>query len=47
MNMHQPIQAEEEGTMAMRLEADATERDQLAQWGFSAEEIVTLFWLKQ
>jgi len=47
MNMHQPIQAEEEPTMAMCVEADATERDQLAQWGFSAEEIVTLFWLRQ
>ena len=43
MNMHQPIQAEEERTMAMRLEADATEWDQLAQWGFSTEEIVTTF----
>jgi len=47
MNMHQPIQAEEERTMAMRVEADATERDQLAQWGFSAEEIVSLLWLRQ
>ena len=45
--MHQPIQAEEERTMAMRVEADATERDQLAQRGFSDEEIVTLFWLRQ
>ena len=47
MNMHQPIQAEEECTMAMRVEADATLRDQLAQWGFSTDEIVALFWLKQ
>jgi hypothetical protein len=45
--MHQPIQAEEECNMAMRVEADAAERDQLAQWGFSTEEIVALFWLRQ
>ncbi len=47
MNMHQPIQAEEERTMAMRVEADAALRDQLAQWGFSAEEIVAFLWLRQ
>ena len=33
--------------MVMRLETNAVERDQLAQWGFSAEEIVALFWLRR
>jgi hypothetical protein len=47
MNMHQPIQAEEECNMAMCVEADAALGDQLAQWGFSTEEIVALFWLRQ
>jgi hypothetical protein len=29
--------------MAMRVETEAAEWDQLAQWGFSTEEIVALF----
>ncbi len=33
--------------MAMRVEIDAIERDELAQWGFSTEEIVSLLWLRQ
>ena len=45
--MNQQIQAEEERNMAMRVETNAIERDQLAQWGFSTEEIVALFWLRR
>ncbi len=33
--------------MAMRVETDAVERDELAQWGFGTEEIVSLLWLRQ
>ncbi len=45
--MNQQIQAEEESTMAMRVETDAAERDQLAQCGLSNEEIVALLWLRR
>ncbi len=45
--MNQQIQAEEERNMAMRVETDAVERDQLAQWSFSTEEIAALFWLRR
>ncbi|MFL5700051.1 MAG: hypothetical protein ACJ797_23475 [Ktedonobacteraceae bacterium] len=45
--MDQQIQAEEERNMAVRVETDVVERDQLARWGFSTEEIVALFWLKR
>ncbi len=45
--MNQQIQAEEERNMAVRVETDVVERDQLARWGFSTEEIVALFWLKR
>ena len=44
--MNQQFQAEEERNMAMRVETDASERDQLAQCGFSNEEIVALLWLR-
>jgi hypothetical protein len=47
VNMEQQIQAEEERTLAMRVETDAAERDQLAQSGFSNEEIVALLWLRR
>jgi hypothetical protein len=47
MNMNQQIQIEEEHNMVMRVETNAVERDQLAQWGFSTEEIVALFWLRR
>jgi hypothetical protein len=47
MNMNQQIQIEEERNMGMRVETNAVERDQLAQWGFSTEEIVALFWLRR
>src|SRR5437870_13418886 len=43
-NMNQQIQAEEERTLAMRVETDAAERDQLAQCGLSTEEIVAFLW---
>jgi hypothetical protein len=45
--MKQQIQAEEERNMAVRLEADAAERDRLAQCGCSTEEIVALLWLRR
>jgi hypothetical protein len=45
--MKQQIQAEEERNMAVRLKADAAERDQLAQCGCSTEEIVALLWLRR
>lgn len=32
---------------AQMTEVSATERDLLAQWGFSPAEITTLLWLKQ
>jgi len=44
--MKQQIQAEEVRNMAMRMETDAAERDQLAQCGFSNEEIVAFLWLR-
>ena len=47
MNIKQQIQAEEERNMATHLEADAAERDQLAQCGFSNEEILALLWLRR
>jgi len=45
--MKQPIQTEEERTMAMRVETDAAEQDQLAQCGLSTEEIVAFLWLRR
>jgi len=45
--MKQPIQTEEERTMAMRVETDAAEQDQLAQCGCSTEEIVAFLWLRR
>jgi hypothetical protein len=44
--MNQQIQDEEERHLAMHLEKDADFGGQLAQWGFSPEEIVSLFWLR-
>ena len=31
----------------MRVETNAVERYQLAQWGFTAEEMVALLWLRR
>lgn len=45
--MRQPIQTEEERTMAMRVETDAAEQDQLAQCGLSTAEIVAFLWLRR
>ena len=45
--MNQQIQAEEERNMAVRVETDVVERDQLARWGFSTEEIVAFLWLRR
>ena len=47
MNMNQQIQTEEERNMAMRVETDAVEWDELARCGFSTEEIAALFWLRR
>ncbi len=47
MNMNQQIQIEEERNMVMRVETNTVERDQLAHWGFSAEIILALFWLRR
>ena len=44
--MKRQIQDEEERNLAMHLEKDADFGGQLAQWGFSPEEIVSLFWLR-
>jgi hypothetical protein len=44
--MKQPIQAEEELITETYLETDASERERLAQCGFSTEEIVALLWLR-
>lgn len=46
MNMKQQIRVEEKRNMVMRVQTNAVERDQLAQWGFSTEETVALFWLR-
>src|SRR2546421_11556704 len=43
-NMNHQIQAEEERALAMRVETDAAERDQLAQCGLSTEGIVAFLW---
>ncbi|OLB56252.1 MAG: hypothetical protein AUI01_06820 [Ktedonobacter sp. 13_2_20CM_2_56_8] len=45
--MNHQIQAEEERALAMRVETDAAERDQLAQCGLSTEEIVAFLWLRR
>jgi hypothetical protein len=47
MNMYQSIQTEEERTRAIGVGTEAAERDQLAQGGFSSEEIVALLWLRR
>jgi hypothetical protein len=47
VNMNQQIQAEEERTIATHVETDAALRDQLAQCGYSAEEIVAFLWLRR
>src|SRR5256885_14341861 len=46
-NMNHQIQAEKERALAMRVETDAAERDQLAQCGLSTEEIVAFLWLRR
>jgi hypothetical protein len=45
--MNQQIQDEEVRNLAMQLETDADFGSQLAQWGFSPEEIVSLLWLRR
>lgn len=45
--MNTQIQASEQLTIATRGGTDAPERDGLAQYGFSAEEIAALLWLRR
>jgi hypothetical protein len=45
--MNHQIQAEEERTMAMCVETEASEWGQLAQCGCSTEEIVAFLWLRR
>ena len=45
--MHTHIAVEEPLEMDSVLQATVTERDLLAQCGFSVEEIVALLWLRQ
>ena len=47
MDMNQPIQAEEELVTETHLETDASESEKLVQCGFTTQEIVALFWLRQ
>ena len=45
--MNQQIQAEEELITETHLETDASEREKLAQCGFSNEEMAALLWLRR
>jgi hypothetical protein len=45
--MNTQIQASEQLTIAPHGETDASERDGLAQYGFSAEESAALLWLRR
>ena len=45
--MNPSMHAHEPGTTTTYSEANVTERDVLAQWGFTAEEITSLLWLRQ
>lgn len=45
--MNPQIPAEEQLPIATHRETDAPERDGLAQCGFTAEESIALFWLRQ
>ena len=44
--MNTQIQAEEQLTIATHREPDAPEGDGLAQYGFTAEEMAALLWLR-
>ena len=46
--MNPSLHAHEHSAMATASEATLlTEKDLLVQWGFTAEEIVSLFWLRR
>jgi hypothetical protein len=45
--MNPSIHAHKPGTNTTYSEVNVTEMDVLAQWGFAAEEITTLLWLRQ
>jgi hypothetical protein len=45
--MNPSMHAQEPGSIAPYSEANVTEMDLLAQWGFRAEEITSLLWLRQ
>lgn len=47
MNPYTQIQAQEDVEMMTSSEAIPTEKELLAQWGFTAEEITSLLWLRQ
>ena len=45
--MNPSMRAQEPGTITTYSEVNVTEMDLLAQWGFTAEEITSLLWLRQ
>jgi hypothetical protein len=45
--MNTDIQAEEQLEMETQVQSTRTETDNLVQYGFSAEEIVAMLWLRQ
>ena len=45
--MNPSMHAQEPGTITTYSEANIAERDLLARWGFTAEEIASLLWLRQ
>ena len=44
--MNPSMHEQEPGTITTYSEANVAERDLLASWGFTAEEITTLLWLR-
>jgi hypothetical protein len=45
--MNPSMQAQEPDAITTYSEVNVTEMDLLAQWGFTAEEITSLLWLRQ
>jgi len=45
--MNPSMHAHEPGTITTYSEANVTEMNLLGQWGFTAEEIASLLWLRQ
>jgi len=44
--MNPSMHAQEPGTITTYSEANVAERDWLGQWGFTAEDITSLLWLR-